>query len=57
MPSAPCKNCPDRSIEPNCHTNCKKYHDFTAEIAKTKEIEAKNKEKLIPKNSKWIHYK
>lgn len=22
---SPCKGCPDRTVEPNCHTNCEKY--------------------------------
>lgn len=25
---APCKDCPDRTVEPNCHTDCEKYRAF-----------------------------
>lgn len=28
---AVCKDCPDRSVEPNCHTTCSKYIGFKAE--------------------------
>ena len=28
MINAPCKNCPDRTIEPNCHTTCKTYKEW-----------------------------
>ncbi len=27
---APCKNCPDRCVEPNCHMSCPKYIEFQA---------------------------
>lgn len=27
---APCKNCPDRCVEPNCHMTCEKYLEFQA---------------------------
>ena len=35
----PCKDCPDRSIEPNCHTTCEKY------LAQVKEYEIIKNEK------------
>ena len=25
LPLAPCKNCQERTIEPNCHSTCEKY--------------------------------
>lgn len=27
----PCKDCPDRTVEPNCHMVCRKYLAFQAE--------------------------
>lgn len=29
--NAPCKDCPDRTVTPNCHTGCAKYLAFQAE--------------------------
>ena len=31
-----CKNCPDRTIEPNCHTTCERYLAVRAEQYETK---------------------
>lgn len=28
MNDAPCKNCKDRTVEPNCHITCQKYIEF-----------------------------
>jgi hypothetical protein len=28
---SPCKDCPDRSVEPNCHTACPRYQAYNAE--------------------------
>lgn len=28
MISAPCKDCPDRVVEPNCHMTCERYKEF-----------------------------
>ena len=30
----PCKNCKDRTIEPNCHMTCEKYKQAKEESAK-----------------------
>lgn len=30
MKSAPCKDCPDRVVEPNCHMTCERYKEFQA---------------------------
>lgn len=27
---APCRDCPDRVVEPNCHMTCEKYLEFQA---------------------------
>ena len=32
-----CKDCPDRSVEPNCHTTCKGYLYRQSERAKANE--------------------
>ena len=26
----PCKDCPDRAADPNCHANCKRYSEYRA---------------------------
>ncbi len=31
MANAPCKGCPDRTVEPNCHMTCEKYIAFQQE--------------------------
>lgn len=31
-----CKHCPDRSVEPNCHTTCERYLAARAEQYETK---------------------
>lgn len=31
-----CYNCPDRTVEPNCHTSCEKYLSQKAEGEKKK---------------------
>lgn len=36
-----CKNCPDRSIHPNCHSTCEGYIHRMAEKEKRKEEERK----------------
>lgn len=28
MIAAPCKDCPDRCANPNCHAKCERYNDF-----------------------------
>lgn len=28
--NAPCKGCPDRVVEPNCHMTCERYKEFQA---------------------------
>lgn len=30
MGNAPCKDCPDRVVEPNCHMTCERYKEFQA---------------------------
>lgn len=34
MENAPCKDCPDRVVEPNCHMTCEKYLAYRAKIDK-----------------------
>lgn len=29
---APCKGCPDRTVEPNCHVTCPRYQSYRASI-------------------------
>lgn len=29
---APCKGCPDRAVEPNCHASCPRYRSYRASI-------------------------
>lgn len=26
--NAPCKDCPDRVVEPNCHMTCERYKEY-----------------------------
>ena len=47
---APCKDCKDRVVEPNCHNTCKKNKTYIAELERAKEIR-KQKE-----DSEWINY-
>ena len=28
--ASPCKGCPDRTVEPNCHMTCDKYRAYQA---------------------------
>lgn len=32
MNKSPCKDCPDRSIDPPCHDICEKYLDFRKSV-------------------------
>lgn len=32
--SGPCKDCPDRRVEPNCHMDCGKYLAYQQECRK-----------------------
>ena len=41
---APCKNCPDRIPEPNCHITCEKYKEFLTEAKTVQEKEKKARE-------------
>lgn len=44
---APCtRNCPDRSVEPNCHMTCEAYLEFKRKVAeeKTRETAGRSKE-------------
>lgn len=36
MRFTPCKDCPDRTIEPNCHSTCEKFAAFTEEKERIK---------------------
>lgn len=42
MGLAPCKGCNDRKV--GCHSNCKKYEEFRAEVDRVHEI--RNLEKM-----------
>ena len=42
-PKAPCKDCPDRTIEPNCHNTCEKYKAWKAEYQKSQAEEKERK--------------
>lgn len=44
MLSAPCRNCPDRCIEPNCHITCEKYKEFLTEAKVIQEKEKRARE-------------
>lgn len=46
--TAPCKNCPDRTIEPNCHTTCKKYLEWRKFVDETRQKEIAYKQIFIP---------
>jgi len=39
MTTAPCKDCKERTVEPNCHTTCDKYKQFCERQEKVKEAE------------------
>ena len=39
LPLAPCKNCKERTIEPNCHTTCEKYLKYVDMCKEYKEQE------------------
>ena len=43
-PQVPCMGCEERSIEPNCHTECRKYLLFEWLIAKEKHEAEKEKD-------------
>lgn len=43
-----CKNCPDRSISPNCHSTCETY------LAMKKEREERNKKRH--KEASYVDY-
>lgn len=45
-PVAPCKGCPDRVPEPNCHITCLKYKEFV----KQSEIYREEKYQAIEAN-------
>lgn len=42
-PQVPCMGCDERSAEPNCHTECRKYLLFEWLIAKEKHEAEKDK--------------
>lgn len=46
--TAPCKNCPDRTIEPNCHTTCKKYLEWRKAVDETRQKEIAYKQIFTP---------
>jgi hypothetical protein len=41
---SPCKDCPDRSVEPNCHTACPRYQAYNAERVAIREARRKDVE-------------
>ena len=41
---APCKDCPDRTVEPNCHTTCAKYLEYRAILDERNENKRLQKE-------------
>ena len=41
----PCKGCTDRVVEPNCHTTCERYKEYTDEQHRQKEVIRKAKER------------
>lgn len=43
-PQVPCMGCEERSIEPNCHTECRRYLLFEWLIAKEKHEAEKEKD-------------
>ena len=43
-PQVPCMGCDERSIEPNCHTECRRYLLFEWLIAKEKHEAEKEKD-------------
>lgn len=48
MVNAPCKNCKDRTIEPNCHMSCVKYIEFTEENKRAREVREMAMQKELP---------
>lgn len=52
MIKAPCKDCKERTVEPNCHMTCKRYHDFLEWV----KLKKANREKLkrVYKPSKYL---
>lgn len=44
MSLSPCKDCEDRSVSPNCHTNCTAYKRWCSERQKAR---SREKEFLI----------
>lgn len=47
MDNAPCKDCPDRVVEPNCHMTCEKYiafQEMCRERIKAREYEREYKQ-------------
>lgn len=44
MTRPPCKDCPDRRIEPNCHDDCTKYIEWRDDIRAEKRKAQEDKE-------------
>lgn len=44
MTRPPCKDCPDRRIEPNCHDDCTKYIEWRDGIREAKRKAQEDKE-------------
>lgn len=38
-----CKDCPDRTVEPNCHTDCERYQAERERLNKIRMEKIKNK--------------
>lgn len=46
MTTAPCKNCTERTVSPNCHGTCKRYLDWSQKHrAMTKDLQKRSFEK------------
>jgi len=41
---SPCKDCPDRTADPNCHTACPRYQAYNAERVAIREARRKDVE-------------
>lgn len=42
---SPCYECPDRTVEPNCHANCERYEKFKADYKAANKNENKQRKK------------
>lgn len=50
---SPCKDCPDRTVEPNCHMTCERYKKQVEEHEKSKEPESNKQARFYTNNAMY----